>query len=172
MLINMNNSTDNNYRYTMNEIELVHSGKHHLKFTELHNIKTIANQLNHNYKTLIKYIANHLGTTCDMDKLWLVGHHDKEIIQKHIFNFISTFIMCNKCSIPELSYKDTSLKKNKSISTHCLGCGHNDSISADVLCKTNKKILDMIIHDINTNLFHKTTKNIHQEDSFKTEEFI
>ena len=163
MLININQSTDTNYRYTMNEIEIIHSGKHHMKFTELHNIKTISHQLNHNYKTLIKYISNHLGTTCDVNKLLLIGIYEQEIIQKHIFNFIKTFIICKKCSIPEPNYIDISTNKNKAISIHCLGCGHNENIQINILSKINKKTLELIIHDIKDNFFTKTTDNIHKE---------
>ena len=52
-MLNINQSTDSNYRYTMSEIDISHSGKNNLKVTVLNNIQTISTELNHNYDSPI-----------------------------------------------------------------------------------------------------------------------
>ena len=173
--MNINQSNDSNYRYKMDELIISYigkSGKANKGFTILINIKTISEQLNHNYKTLLKYISLNLGCKNDDNKLCIQGHHDKNTIQNIIFNYINTFILCKKCSIPELQYKN---KKNI-IFTHCLGCGDDTNINEITLSKNNKKIYNNILSDINNNFFNtiSNTTNITTIDTefISTDDFF
>lgn len=162
LLININNSQDPSFRYKIHKINISLTGKGNGCFTHLENIKTISKEINHNPTTLLKYIGYSLGAKINEDNFWIQGHHQIDTIQKAIFDFIKVYVLCTKCSVPELQFNTTQNKKNNIINTHCLGCGHDDIIESNLLNKPNKKIFDKIINDINNNFFQNksNTSNI------------
>lgn len=178
-LININNSTDTNFRYKIFKINITHTGSGTQKgfFTKLNNIKLIASQINHNPITLLKYIGICLGSTVNDELFWIQGNHSQHNIQKYIFDFINTFVLCKKCSVPELEYSIQQNTKNKIIITHCLGCGFDYNIDPLLLNKYNKKIFDKIINDIKSSFFNKInhTTELIDDNQFildETQEFI
>lgn len=164
-LININNSNDPSFRYKIHKINISLTGKGNGCFTHLDNIKIIAKEINHNPLTITKYIGYVLGAKINEDKLWIQGHHKIDNIQKAIFDFIKTFVLCQKCSVPELQYDISQIKKHILIKTHCLGCGHDDCIDSNILNKSNKKIFDKIIIDIQNNLFNNKSNTSKLEDN-------
>lgn len=150
-MINIKNIKDDNFRYKMNSIEIIHTSNN--CFTILTNLQIISKQLNHNPKTILKFISLNLGCKDNFEKMALTGIFEIDKIQKIIYQFIDLFVLCQKCSIPELKYSNNSKKKLSIIETNCLGCGFTDSIISNQLSKNNKKILDKIIIDINNNYF-------------------
>ena len=164
-LININNSNDSNFRYKINSIEIQYTGLGNGCFTNLTNINLIATQINHNPKTLIKYIGICLGSKVNDDKYWIQGHHPKDKIQNYIFDFIKCYVICQKCSIPELEYNFEKHNKNEIINIHCIGCGYNYSIDSFSLNKNNKKIFDKVLNDIKNNIYNKSIKTTKLEQS-------
>ena len=168
-LVNINNSTDPDFRYKINRIEISKNSTKDGCLTFLKNITEISEQISHNPKTLIKYISITLGTKCNDTDFWIQGHHTEELIQSIIFDFIKIFVLCPKCSVPELQYDTSKHKKISIIKTHCVGCGHDDTIISDTLKKNNKKIFDKIFYDIQSGYFNKSNYTSHIE---ATDEFI
>ena len=171
-MLNLNQSEDKDYRFKMDPIKVIHRGGGQGCWTYFDNLEAISSTLNHNPKTLVKYMSLSLGTTCNETELWIQGHHSNEIIQKIIFDYIKAFIQCPSCSIPELNYKNISKKKTKAIEVHCLGCGKNNIIESSTLSKTNKKILDKIIIDIDNDYFESNKKTTALETEFTHDEFL
>lgn len=168
-LININNTTDPDFRYKINVIEISTNSTKDGCLTFLNNITKVSDQIGHNPKTLIKYISINLGTKCNETDFWIQGHHTQELIQEIIFQFIKTFVLCPKCSVPELQYDTIKIKKYFIIKTHCLGCGFDNKIIPDTLKKNNKKIFDKIVNDIKTGYFNKKT---YTSNIDKTNDFI
>lgn len=156
-LININNSKDPNFRYKINIIEINHTGSGNGCFTNLLNLDKISSQINHNKLTLLKYLGINLGCKINQDKFWLQGHHYSDKIQEIIFEFINSFVLCPKCSIPELKYNHKKFKKLELINITCLGCGFNTDINHKCLKKNNIKIYDKILQDIKDNFFSNKT---------------
>jgi translation initiation factor 5 len=173
-LININNSNDPNFRYKINKIEITHTGSGTQKgfLTKLDNIQLISNQINHNPTTILKYLGICLGSKVNEELFWIQGTHSQDKIQEYIFDFIKTFVLCSKCSVPELEYTSEKIKKYNIIKTHCMGCGFDNNIDSDVLSKYNKKIYDKIINDIESSFFNKETHttNLDKQDDFILEE--
>ena len=80
-MININNSDDPTFRYKISKINIKLTGKGNGCFTNLTNIETISSQINHNPKTLIKYIGICLGAKVNDEQFWIQGHHNQKIIQ-------------------------------------------------------------------------------------------
>ena len=173
-LININNTTDPNFRYKINKISITHSGSGTQKGfqTKLDNIELVAFQINHNPQTILKYLGICLGSKVNEEAFWIQGNHSLEKIQEYIFEFIKCFVLCYKCSVPELEYSSEKLKKHYLIKTHCVGCGYDHTIDPNTLNKYNKKIFDKIINDIESSYFNKEnqTSNIQKSEDFILEE--
>ncbi|ADO67098.1 putative eIF-2B/eIF-5 [Cafeteria roenbergensis virus] len=174
--ININNSKDPNFRYKIYHIEIKHQGSNNKQkgsFTYLVNLTKISDQLKHNPKTLIKYIGVCLGSKINDEKYWIQGHHSIEKIQEYLFDFINCYVLCYKCSIPELNYNYQKKEKIYIIETHCVGCGCNNIINNFTLSKNNKKIYDKIIKDIKDKFFdvnNSTSKLELTENNFILED--
>lgn len=172
-LININNSKDPNFRYKINHIEVSYTGTGTQKgyLTNLLNLQIICEQINHNPKTVIKYLGMCVGSKSNDNKFWIQGHHKESNLQKYIFDYIKCYVICPKCSIPELKY---NLENKILIKTYCIGCGSNNIIESNILGKNNKKIFDKILKDIKEKFFNKQTYTSKLEDSIinSFEEFI
>lgn len=172
-LININNSKDPNFRYKINHIEVSYTGTGTQKgyLTNLLNLQIICEQINHNPKTVIKYLGMCVGSKSNDNKFWIQGHHKEKNLQKYIFDYIKCYVICHKCSIPELKY---NLENKILIKTHCIGCGTNNIIESNILNKNNKKIFDKILKDIKEKFFNKQNYTSKLENSIcnSFEEFI
>ena len=173
-LININNSSDPNFRYKINKIDITHTGTGTQKgfFTKLNNIKLVASQINHNPQTLLKYLGICLGSKVNEESFWIQGNHSIDKIQDCIFDYIKTFVLCLKCSVPELEYTTEKIQKTTIIKTHCIGCGFDNNIESNILNKYNKKIYNKIINDIQSSYFNKEnyTSNLETTDDFIIQE--
>lgn len=177
-LVNINNTQDPNFRYKILHIEINQTGSSNNQkgsLTYLTNIEKISKQINHNPKTLTKYLGICLGSKINEEKYWIQGHHSKEKIQKYIFDFINCYVLCPKCSVPELEYSFEKIKKNEIIKIHCVGCGSDNNIDTIILSKNNKKIYDKIIKDIKEDFFstkEKTSTLTFDDNSNSDDDFF
>ena len=147
--MNINNSTDISYRYKMEPIHVSLTGRGSNCHTILTNIINICNSINTSKDILINYIANALG--CSYNDISLKGHYDKEVIQKHIFNFINFAVICNKCNIPELVPAVIKNNKNTYLKMTCSACGHTYELIGNN--KINQKLVDFMIKYYSLNQF-------------------
>ena len=170
-MINIRNITDPNYRYKMSPIDSYQTSNG--CFTIIKNLDIIASQLGHNPKTILKFMALSLGCKDIPDKMAVSGQFSQENLQELIYNYVNSFVLCKRCLIPELEYKDTSKKKNKILHHHCLSCGYTYEIYSKDLTRKYQKTLEKIIIDVNNNLLKSIkTKSIQKNiiDNKLTEE--
>lgn len=102
--INMIKIDDPFYRYKMYKIK---TESNNLK-TVLLNVEKIEPSLN-GYKTkdLLEFCSKSLNTYYrnKKDKWIIAGNFDNNKIQDIIYTFISTKLICKKCNLPEIYYK-------------------------------------------------------------------
>ena len=143
MSLNINNSDDFSYRYKMPPIETLTAGKGNGCFTFLMNIKDVAKSLGHPEEVILKYIGCVLGSGTNNKKLSITGHFKNKDIQKVIFQYIKSFILCPKCNIPELLPEVVGKKKRKNINIKCSACGYYGCLEGEG--KYFSKGIDLLI---------------------------
>nr|QFG74324.1 MAG: hypothetical protein [Megaviridae environmental sample] len=118
MEININpNIDDNFYRYKMPDLII----KNDTKLTKIVNLNDIATVLNIPSTILLKYFSVVLGTNSNHKKLTINGKYDKKHLLNTLYKFIESYIICKKCTIPELNFT----YNNKDINITCSACGQN-----------------------------------------------
>lgn len=117
-------------------------------FTTIYNLKEISESLYHPEDILFKAIGYNLATNINQKNNTIKGSRETSEIQDAIDKYIVTFILCPKCSIPELSLSVTGKKKKKKCEYSCSACGANDVFK--VKRKENEKILQLIIKNISS----------------------
>ena len=141
MLININKSLDENYRYKMPSISIKIGGSGNGTFTIINNMDEIARAINTPPEILYKYISYTLGSAFNEKKKSFTGQHNN--IQDIIFDYINTFVICSTCLVPELTYYLHKISSKKNIlENKCSACGKINSI------KANNKIVDKCIDTI------------------------
>lgn len=93
--------------------------------TVLINLDTIAKSLNRYPICILKHLSYALGTQTSFDKnnkkYTLNGHHDETTIQRNIFNFIKSYVLCRTCNNPET---EMVIKRKRTLCTKCHACGN------------------------------------------------
>lgn len=109
------------YRYKMEEIKV----RDENKGTVLVNIENICKSLNRTSDQLIKYLQKQMGISF-IKKNGTI-HTSKKVnqneIQKHIFNYIQHYVLCEKCNNPETEWLNEKTAKNN-IFIKCHACSH------------------------------------------------
>ncbi len=145
MSLNINNkTTDTFYRYKMDKIKILQTGRGGNCHTILDNLDTISAQINTIPELLLQYIGGLLGCNTKKEEGYVLkGHYDINKIQDTIYNFINFATLCKKCTIPELSpIVDKEGKKHKLI-MKCSACGEKYELIGNN--KYNDKLVDSMI---------------------------
>lgn len=140
-MLNINNSTDANYRYQMPKVSIKYGGNGNGKFTVINNMEEIANLINSPSEIVYKFISFSCGSAYNAKDNSIKGyHHD---IQSIIFEYINNFVICPTCCIPELNYYLENKSAKKSILIcKCSACGTINKLKST---KINDKCIDAII---------------------------
>ncbi len=159
--INSNFRNDPFYRYQMNHIESNITNRGNGTFTTLNNLDKISNDLYTPNEILFKFISFDLGTSYNLKKKNLKGSYKSDKIQKSIDKYINYFVLCNKCSIPEVSPVVEGKKKKAKLIMNCVACGHSQVLSSKD--KLYSKMIDCIIKDIQNGRKWKQHKTIFEQ---------
>lgn len=144
MSININRkSEDPFYRYKMPDIKIRQAGKGNGCYTFIDNIEDICKAINTPSIILFNYITRVLGSSFNDKKQTITGHHTNDQILNVIYDYIDFFVLCNKCTIPELTPKIIGNKKKKSLFFTCSACGKEYDVYSDN--KVYSKTIDSII---------------------------
>lgn len=141
--VNPEQKNDPNYRYKMSPVQLKFEGQGNGQRTIFQNIIEIANELNRDSDIIISYLITVLGCKCITNKeghCVLYGTHTNNVIQNGIYDFISLFVLCQKCKNPETYYIAKDLKKGDI----CMKCNACPEISDIQINKTTMKIIKQI----------------------------
>lgn len=146
--MNINNFDDTFYRYKRPKFNIKHIGKGNKKRTILYNINDICISINRTIEEVLKFYSYSLGTSYKLieNNYTLKGEFDIKILDDYLFDYITQFILCSICNLPDTFYK---IKKTK-IKKICSACGQIDIINAD-----DNKLTDYIIKNKNKIDFNK-----------------
>jgi translation initiation factor 2 beta subunit (eIF-2beta)/eIF-5 len=122
--MNINKSTDTNYRYKFSKPIIRLTGKGGNSNTVIDNLDIISKQLNVPNTVLIKSISLDLNVSSNLDKLIINGHHKEDQIINSIYKYIFSVLICNKCGIPE-NYPELDINLKK-IYLNCSACGNKN----------------------------------------------
>ena len=146
MAININPQiNDKFYRYKMPELKIKLEGKGNGKVCVLQNLTEVATSLSIPEEFIIKYFSLQLGTKYKNNIL--NGHNTESNLTKLLYQFITDFILCKSCLIPELSY-DYDKKKNI-LYTNCSACPSMNEIN--FINKCNQKMITFFKNYIDKN---------------------
>jgi translation initiation factor 5 len=112
---------DDFYRYQMPELSLVFEAGAR---TLIDNLQQVAKALKCNPEHILKYFGYRIGTqiTHKDHKYSLNGIYSAQILNKHLDKFISKYILCRLCSLPEINLSKTYTKIKKD----CRACGNKE----------------------------------------------
>jgi translation initiation factor 5 len=133
---------DFSYRYTMPEIETKAEGGGNGKRTILLNILEIANELKRSPESIITYLSTDLGCQNIVNKegkYVLYGDFTKQIIQNKIYDYIDSFVLCQKCKNPETYF---SMHGKNDVCMKCNACPETSFLPIN---KTSIKVIKQII---------------------------
>lgn len=104
--VNIDGSDDMFYRYKMLQLEIKHIGKGKMLKTVFQNIGKVAETLHTRPEFIVAFTGYELSANFSdkSDELSVSGHLNIQILSKIVEKFIKTFIMCQKCKLPELEF--------------------------------------------------------------------
>jgi translation initiation factor 5 len=117
--IGFDNQQDDNYRYKMPTMIIKVEGKGNGIKTIITNLDAISLALNRNPDIILKYFSFSLGTIAEKNNI-IKGPHKIETLNELLNTFISKYVQCSKCSIPETFY---NVDKNI-LTINCKACGY------------------------------------------------
>ena len=129
--VNRDDVGDSFCRYKMPSLERVLRGSGNGKRTELTNVADVARCLGRDPKLLAQYVAYDLSTklSTKAGTLQLAGWFGQADMQKVVYAFVDSFVLCPVCGCPETEFErmTTSKKKVKtgdcSLRLQCKACG-------------------------------------------------
>ena len=125
-------------RYQMPQIasRIKNLGKYNNTYIE--NLFDVATSLHINQEILTKFFGWTLNTQAKLDKktkeVQLKGEFQHNILVETLRKFINKYILCSKCSLPELDFQT----KKKTMKIKCRACGHSE------LCDLNDRVYKAI----------------------------
>jgi translation initiation factor 5 len=155
MSININRKSDDIfYRYKMPDIKVRQAGKGNGCYTFIDNIEDICKSINTPSIILLNYIARVLGSNFNDKKQTITGHYTYNQMLNIMYDYIDYFVLCNRCTIPELTPKIVGDKKKKSLFYSCSACGKEYNLYSDT--KIYSKTIDSIIKYYNIHKYIPT----------------
>ncbi len=142
MNISLDSNPDEYFRYKMPKVLIRSESSGNGIRTAILNINDIARALERCNDELIKSIQLFLNTSktwvARESKLILKGSFTANDIEDAIMQYIKTFILCDRCSLPETHYKVSS--SGKSLKKKCNACGFKSKVDG------NEKLIKFIIN--------------------------
>lgn len=131
-LINIRGDSDDPYeRYKMPMLLVKMKNKGQFNDTTISGLGPVAKSLKVNEECLTKWFGSNLKTQGRVSESTLIlkGAFDYDRIEQSLRGFIKTYVLCEKCNLPELIYLSND-KKKKMIS-RCQACGHRSKLNCN-----------------------------------------
>ena len=131
-LINIRGDSDDPYeRYKMPMLLVKMKNKGQFNDTTISGLGPVAKSLKVNEECLTKWFGSNLKTQGRVSESTVIlkGAFDYDRIEQSLRGFIKTYVLCEKCNLPELIYLSND-KKKKMIS-RCQACGHRSKLNCN-----------------------------------------
>eukprot|EP01061_Rhynchopus_euleeides_P040521 TRINITY_DN697_c0_g2_i6.p2 TRINITY_DN697_c0_g2~~TRINITY_DN697_c0_g2_i6.p2 ORF type:complete len:166 (+),score=83.87 TRINITY_DN697_c0_g2_i6:95-592(+) len=129
---------DRYYRYKMPPLTIKVEGSGNGIKTVLTNIVDISQRINRDVDYPMKYFGNDIGANTKLeDAKWIMmGKHDRDRLQKSLFDYITRFVLCKSCRNPETI---TLVDEKKNAWLRCGACGKENMVDP------KEKLLNLIV---------------------------
>ena len=150
--INIRNVEDAFERYKMPLLEVKAKNKGQFNQTVIDNVPKVAKSLHVDPECLMRWFGWSLKTQSQFKEnnlIMLKGSFSYEQILAQLRKFINQYVLCHKCTYPELNY----IAKKKLIGTKCRACGHNqkENLKTDRVWKLIHRIIEGQVEKRSTN---------------------
>jgi len=159
--VNPKHRNDPYHRYKMPAVKSKITNRGNGTFTTIENMLNISESLYHPDDILFKFISYDLATCCDFKKKTLKGAYKNDVIQDSLDKYISYFVLCHKCSIPETTAEIEGKKKKAICKMDCMACGTLSKL--DSKDKLLNKTIQLIIKDKQSGRKWKEHKKIYED---------
>ena len=137
------------YRYKMDKLTSSKAGRGNGCYTILDNLPNVTKAFNHPASIVFKYMGSVLGSNTTESKWSITGHYENDELINVLFQYISSFVICPNCSIPELIPSIEGKKKNKKLILTCSACGKSETKQHK--SKDEAKGMDLIVKYLDNN---------------------
>lgn len=124
--VNTNKSDDPFFRYKMIKLKSKFIGKGNGCKTILENLEEVSKSIGQPKLIIFKHIGNKLGARINESDNSITGHITNETLMEEIYDYITFFLNCAICNLPETIPEILEIsKKNKTIRFNCRACGEH-----------------------------------------------
>lgn len=164
-MLNINgDQNDEFYRYKMPKLQSHKGGSGNGCFTIIDNLKEVSQSFNHPESVLLKFIGYVLGANVNEKQQKITGHYSDDDLQGIIYRYIQSFVLCEKCEIPEILPYTEGSKKKKKLCMRCSACGKSyDYVPAN---KMDDKGKDLIMKYLSNNDWKVSKGSMVLQDDF------
>jgi len=136
---------DPNYRYKMPQMKLRQESRLNGVKTNISNLPEVARALRVPESAILKFFCVEVGANQEGETI-VKGQHLLADLERHLNKFISKYVCCKKCKLPEITHEVS--KKN--LIGICRSCGTTDN-NMDNIHKAGKQLQKDIATYYNAN---------------------
>lgn len=124
--VSINGEDDVFARYKVTQLSISHSTKGNKKRTYFDNPEDVCKELHVPLNHLLWYLADKLGSLHKHDTLghYLPGFHDVSKLNEVIKQYVTAYVLCEKCGAAELGFECKSKGDLAAIGLVCRACGN------------------------------------------------
>lgn len=130
-LINIRGNSDDPFeRYKMPVLQVKTKNKGQYNDNTISGLEAVAKALKVNVECLNRWFGGALKTQGKVQEAGLIlkGAFDYVQIEESLRGFIDTYVLCDKCNLPELVYL---AKGKKMLISKCQACGHRVKVDSE-----------------------------------------
>ena len=150
-MINISNTnTDPNFRYKMPKLVSKVEGRGNGIKTSVMNCKEVAQAIHRPPTWVMKWFGHELGAKASFVenenegvRAIIMGAHQTADLQKMLGQFLTVFVLCPQCGLPEMDVKAGA--DNKSVCGKCKACGWNNELPDATDHRLSKEVIKGII---------------------------
>lgn len=132
--LNMDSSDDPNFRYQMPALRIKHEGSTKMKKTVILNLTDVSRAVGRPPEQLLTHMGQTVKVSSKMEegmgRAYLSGHHELQVLQKSVYEFIRDTVMCGHCRNPETVCGVEGKKNKLTVFLTCKGCGNRTDLDS------------------------------------------
>lgn len=119
---------DPNYRWVMPRMQIKQESRLNGAKVNIVNVEDVGKSLRVPGDVIMKFMCADLGAAQEKKSI-IKGDHKQDVLIKTLDKFIEKFLLCQKCSYPEIVFGvANSTKKGGDLVAKCRSCGNNNKV--------------------------------------------